>query len=694
MSFSHTEGDWGRLYHGDCLEVMKSLPDQSIDAVVTDPPYDLTSGNRRIGFQHCLRWIMLKIQLPQLNDPDAFLGEILDFTPISSDGLLLDAGEGNWVDAGIGMPEGAVDFKGDGAIREPEINDAGESAVGAVERMLADELSPHIAQADGDLILKLRCDTGLAFCQGPCGCYRQLSPSLFRLDVIVSASAFEDRLGCPTPPAIVGRGRDVIGVIDDPATESQTPPRVMASTGAEMHSVLTLDLTRRAYHLGPADRTGEPRFTLQQASAQDIGTLTRASGLPSVQEAAEAGRVNDAADRALPGRRLFIHCDVISFLSKSIPKSGFMNKDWDGTGIAFSEDFWREIFRILKPGSHVLSFGGTRTYHRMASAIEDAGFRVEDSLHWIYGQGFPKHKSKLKPAHEPIILATKPGGEKWLNVDGCRVVGPAGDGHWTYKREIGGQGIYGGGGRLEIDMGSQGHPSGRYPPNLVFTHHPLCDLCGTRRVKSNGRPNLAGKVYTGSSPNPMNRASGSLDAKPHTPIGDPDGTEVVPAWNCVEGLCPIRELDRQSGERKSGLLTPEHRRHTAKGWSGAYADDHDGPAARGTFGGDSGGASRFFPQFSWQADDFAPFLYCPKASKKDRGENNIHPCVKPQMLMRWLCRLSCRPGGTILDPFAGSGTTLRAARSEGFSAIGIESDPDYYALAARLLRGDELPLFG
>jgi hypothetical protein len=356
-----------------------------------------------------------------------------------------------------------------------------------------------------------------------------------------------------------------------------------------------------------------------------------------------------------------------------------------------------ECLRVSKPGAHALVWSLPRTSHWTATALDDAGWIIEDRIAHIFGQGFPKHKSKLKPAVEDWWLCTKPGGKKWLNVDGCRV-GTCKDGNpdrfvgqivcteQTYAYDIWS--------RTKFVRGSIDNSQGRWPPNILFTHHPDCEPCGTRRVKSNGRPNLAGKVYTGSSPNPMNRASGTPVAKPHTPIGDPDGTEVVPAWNCVEGLCPIRELDRQSGERKSGLLTPEHRRHTAKGWSGAYADDHDGPAARGTFGGDSGGASRFFPQFSWQADDFAPFLYCPKASKKDRGENNIHPCVKPQMLMRWLCRLSCRPGGTILDPFAGSGTTLRAARSEGFSAIGIESDPDYYALAARLLRGDELPLFG
>jgi hypothetical protein len=384
-----------------------------------------------------------------------------------------------------------------------------------------------------------------------------------------------------------------------------------------------------------------------------------------------------------------------------------------------------ECLRVARPGAHALVWALPRTSHWTATAIEDAGWQIRDVIVHIMGQGFPKSLNvsvaiakaldpdwepgdelsaeakawsgwgtALKPATEHWILARKPlnstvagnvleHGTGGLNVDGCRVVGPAGDGHWTYKREIGGQGIYGGGGRLEIDMGSQGHPAGRYPPNIVFTHHPLCEPCGTRRVK--------GGTAHEPDPKPMSR---SIYGDTNT-LGrecgytGPDGMEVVPAWNCVEG-CPIRELDRQSGERSGDKIGRKPRMKAAEkfGWSGPASQAHE------TCGFvDSGGASRFFPQFSWQADDFIPFLYCPKASKKDRGENNIHPCVKPQMLMRWLCRLSCRPGGTILDPFAGSGTTLRAARSEGFRAIGIESDPDYYALAARRLRGDDLPLF-
>jgi hypothetical protein len=340
-----------------------------------------------------------------------------------------------------------------------------------------------------------------------------------------------------------------------------------------------------------------------------------------------------------------------------------------------------ECLRLARPGAHALIWSLPRTSHWAATAIEDAGWIIDDRISHIFGQGFPKHKSKLKPAVEDWWLCTKPGGEKWLNVDACRVenrgpdttsrpncVGKAYEGKPCYRGGIG-------------QSAPMLNPAGRYPPNLVFTHHPLCETCGTRRVKgiTGGTGNRGGQVY---------RARSNVEQQ--VGYAGPDGTEVVPAWNCVEGLCPIRALDRQSGERQNGGRpgAVHASQDTENHCYGKGLNKRSSPMYA-----DFGGASRYFPQFSWQADDFAPFLYCPKASKRDRGPGNTHPTVKPQMLMRWLCRLSCRPGDTILDPFAGSGSTLRAARSEGFRAIGIESDPDYYALAARLLRGDKLPLF-
>jgi site-specific DNA-methyltransferase (adenine-specific) len=387
---------------------------------------------------------------------------------------------------------------------------------------------------------------------------------------------------------------------------------------------------------------------------------------------------------------------------------GFMGKGWDAAdGIAGQPEVWAECLRVLKPGGHLLAFGGTRTYHRMACAIEDAGFEIRDSLHWVYGSGFPKSLdvsksidkaagaerpreepqrrarastaiaesgfgadgwapqvkeaatpeaaawsgwgTALKPAHEPIVVARKPlvgtvagnvlaHGTGALNIDGCRV---GSDGGTTKGNPPKGKsnGVYGDGLNGACDIVPLN--AGRWPANLVFTHAADC------------------------------------------------------AEACADG-CPVAELDGQSGVSKSGAA--------GKKGSSGFADGYDGDYSVPY--GDTGGASRFFTVTEWDPiADVAPFRYVAKPSKRERNagldglpekerglpyqgmqnmdggrdrlRQNHHPTVKPVALMRWLVRLVTPPGGTVLDPFAGSGTTLVAATLEGFDAIGIEMTDDY-----------------
>ena len=489
---------------------------------------------------------------------------------------------------------------------------------------------------------------------------------------------------------------------------------------------------------------------------------------------------------------------------------GFMGKAWDATGVAYDVGLWAEVLRVLKPGGHLLAFGGTRTYHRMTVAIEDAGFEVRDSLHWLYGSGFPKsldvskaidkingepdrllrftlwfrttgftvkqvttmlrdaglitengtmaghyfakahagqpaiptaamwavirpHVSDvpewvdelvarieaerevvgtktsgiankdegarhtigasqavelditapatdaarqwegwgtaLKPAHEPIVVARKPlvgtvaanvlaHGTGALNIDGCRV-GFASEAdeqesktknqHADFGTEPGGNKVYG---DYSMIPRTNYNPPGRWPANLVFTHAAECGEA------------------------------------------------------CADG-CPVAELDGQSGVSRDGVAVNRnghdpHRQGYNKGWGTEPRPDQG-------YGG-QGGASRFFTVTEWDPiADVAPFRYVAKPSKRERnagldgleakreadrtkddgagGDNprnrsntarvNHHPTVKPVALMRWLVRLVTPPGGTVLDPFAGSGTTLAAAVLEHFNAIGIEMTDDY-----------------
>ncbi len=293
----------------------------------------------------------------------------------------------------------------------------------------------------------------------------------------------------------------------------------------------------------------------------------------------------------------------------------FMGKRWDYD--VPSVEVWQECLRVLKPGGHLLAFAGTRTQHRMAVRIEDAGFEIRDMIAWVYGSGFPKslnldgeHKgwgTALKPALEPITVARKPlagtvaanvleHGTGALNVDGCRVGTDGGTAKGS-KPMGEGNGIYGAGlhGACEITQLS----AGRWPANLIH-----------------------------------------------------DGSDEV-----VE-LFP----QQSSGSRSAGVR---------KGMGFHGADGDGGPAIQGS----SGSAARFF--------------YCAKTSKRDRGDGNNHPTVKPTDLMRYLCRLVTPPGGVVLDPFMGSGSTGKAAVAEGFCFIGIEREAEYLEIARRRIVGPD-----
>jgi site-specific DNA-methyltransferase (adenine-specific) len=298
--------------------------------------------------------------------------------------------------------------------------------------------------------------------------------------------------------------------------------------------------------------------------------------------------------------------------------TGFMGMTWDGGDVAFDVQTWAECLRVLKPGGHLLAFSGTRTYHRMACAIEDAGFEIRDQIGWCYGSGFPKsHNGEwggtaLKPAWEPVCMARKPligtveanwrkHGTGALNIDGCRVgntrpvMAKVSDGDAREFLRAEGRGV--------IGMAQEG----RWPANLIH--------------------------------------DGSDEVVARFPADAPSGGHVS------------HRVEPKSKNVYGGFGTPKEE---VVGYP------------------DSGSAARFF--------------YCAKADREDRGEGNNHPTVKPTDLMRYLCRLVTPPGGTVLDPFAGSGSTLLAADREGFNAIGIELSPEYVEIARRRIYTDA-PLF-
>ena len=316
---------------------------------------------------------------------------------------------------------------------------------------------------------------------------------------------------------------------------------------------------------------------------------------------------------------------------------GFMGQTWDGGDVAFQPETWAAVLRVLKPGAHLVAFSGTRTYQRMACAIEDAGFEIRDQLAWCYGSGFPKSHNQpggwgtaLKPAWEPICLARKPlqgtvagnmatHGTGAINIDGCRVP--------TDEELTGGAGVIPMRHHPEVPRGRTGEAS------------------AARRYHSDGATNFA------ATPGP--RGGDEKGRWPANIIHD-GSEEVLAAFPDAPG--------------QAGTVTGNE---PSSPFARVYGDMPN-RAGSAVPRGDSGSAARFF--------------YCAKATTEERGEGNNHPTVKPIDLMRWLCRLVTPTGGTVLDPFAGSGSTLIAADAEQFDAIGCELSPDYAAIAERRVR--------
>jgi site-specific DNA-methyltransferase (adenine-specific) len=348
---------------------------------------------------------------------------------------------------------------------------------------------------------------------------------------------------------------------------------------------------------------------------------------------------------------------------------GFMGQRWDATGIAFDPTLWAALLRVLKPGGHLLAFGGSRTYHRMACAIEDAGFEIRDQIMWVYGSGFPKSLdvgraldrrgdstgrtsgrrgkrglcgntdvakewdgwgTALKPAHEPIVVARKPPdstvaenvlryGTGALNIDGCRIPG--------------------GGGKHRGDEPSR-----------------------DRRYAGRGATNFA-------------------------PLPGPRGGDPTGRW-------PANLIHDGSDEVLAAFPN-------AKGQQGAVTGREPSSKTNNVYGA-YGGRPATNPR-NEQSTSAARFFYCAKATRRDREDGldglpgpegnaqsrtirNHHPTVKPTALMRYLCRLVIPPGGIVLDPFMGSGSTGKAATVERFRFVGIEREEDYFDIACRRIK--------
>ena len=393
----------------------------------------------------------------------------------------------------------------------------------------------------------------------------------------------------------------------------------------------------------------------------------------------------------------------------------FMASHWDYQVPTVEE--WRECLRVLKPGGYLLSFAGTRTQHRMAVNIEDAGFEIRDMIAWVYGSGFPKSLNVSKAidkdagAERDVVGRYQPPGmDKPWNLQNAKdertvplsastrnnldITAPATDAAKQWD-----------GWGTALKPALEPITLARKP--LIGTVAANVQQHGTGAINVDGcrvgyeasgnvasNPSLRQSVKGGNGGNIFSTEKESREMEPH-----------------IAGRWPANLIHDGSDEVllclpcEAGAAAPVHTRNGDKFRNayGAFAGNVDEQGS--TFHGDSGSAARFF--------------YCPKASKEDRDEGmmleqaqimavsnqakaelargnmhegksgmntaklrkNHHPTVKPTDLMRYLCRLVTPPGGTVLDTFMGSGSTGKAAMREGFSFVGIEREAEYHAIA-------------
>lgn len=427
----------------------------------------------------------------------------------------------------------------------------------------------------------------------------------------------------------------------------------------------------------------------------------------------------------------------------------FMGRGWD-TYTPLEFELWcaewaAECFRLLKPGGHLLAFGGTRTWHRLAAGVENAGFDIRDSIAWLYGSGFPKSLDVAK-AIDKAARGVPQGGADPTSINHGKYKSTKTEG----KRWDGdsGQGYGAGGSRFLADGTASGlvtepAESGAaaiapeaetwrgwgtalkpaFEP-IVVARKPLIgtvavnvlthgtgalNIDGARvgfsseQDKQSAKPQgaatalngaLAGKAQQWRSDTTQTGRSTTAETTDSSAtsravsagsVGGTGRAEFTPKqsdlgrWpaNVLLDGSQADELDKQSGEGVSRIGKPR----------GAGAGEGWGMTSTGAEYEDHGGASRFFPTFRYEA----------KAPTSERPTDGLiaHPTVKPLDLMRWLVRLVTPLNGVVLEPFAGSGTTLEAAALEGFEVIGIEREPDYLPLIInRLSKPMQQSLFG
>jgi site-specific DNA-methyltransferase (adenine-specific) len=580
---------------GDCLEKMKEMADNSVDAIVTDPPYFLTNSSGS-GFM-AKEW---DSQSPSLAVAEAFFKSAeLDLSMVEESTVAENANT---------KPSQSSNTKA-------QYLNAPSATYLSSARPLSGNQNTHSAQENA--ITKAE---ALVLCKE---WYPNLTKALEKLPSYARFVASRLFIEITTRR---NTAQSVVCILHD-APEWQE--RLILATK-------TVNLTPEKFHSEIPNGIG-----LEKESTSAIIGSAKIASLSALEQTSNVTTSSPLEFQKTIRRIISLPC-VKAVISECTRSPSFIPSLYE----LFHLKWARECLRVLKPGGHMLAFAGTRTYHRMVVAIEDAGFEIRDQLQWLFGSGFPKshnlkdewkgYGSALKPANEPICLARKPLSEKTLalnvqkwgtgaiNVDASRIGTNPG---YSYPNGPGGSNAntYG----EYAERGPVESSQGRWPANVIFDEEAAALL-----DEQSG-------LFKGEIGRPNRKAAGNYEATSFkvgvvTETGVKDFGGASRFFYCAKA---------SKSERNAGLEgMPEKR----------------------------GGSEQFDSR--WKegvGEDRMPL------------NKNHHPCVKPIRLMTYLCRLITPPKGIILDPFMGSGTTGIAAKQEGFGFIGIEMNEEYFDIAKK-----------
>ncbi len=633
-----TDGEGGmtknKIIHSDCLDSLKCMKENSVDTIISDPPYGLgDSLNYRVN--ETVRK-SFNIMLPKFNEKNTKRVKYSDLSLVSIESSDLSGFETiNTIEPFVGVPESTINLNGDIKIRKEEIErSAISSSFNIPNTVLVNKTDIKGSKFIGNYIFDFGNSIDFTTNNVLSGNFGQFLPSGFSVPISsIVSSCFPNLLSDYPFPFYRDGILDFIWTDDDTRTNATSSGFILTGSRTEMIPVLTFQR---------ADGSGDFFSTITTVNSDTISnficpklvrTSLTTSSLSPMLEPVKVSFVLRTANGTTSN--YFLHLYLPKNMLNSLTSiyenaSGFMAKKWDYDVPAV--EIWKECLRVLKPGGYALIFAGARTQHRMAVNIEDAGFRLMDTIMWIYGTGFPKNMNiskaidkklgkkreiipvgkpvkrmipgadqnktgswikdngreyqpveeiagsdmaqawdgygtALKPAYEPIIVAMKPikgtyadsaiaHGVAGLNIDECRV------GESVDTRRPTGKSLIGTFEQEEKISGTIN--KGRFPANVILTHHDDCKFVGTKEIK-----NKSGSVSGNESSKPAKNTYGKYDRKEFKKHGE-NGIEIIEEYVCHED-CPIRIMDEQSGIKSAGKYKGE-----------------------GSKSGDKGGASRFF----------------------------------------------------------------------------------------------------